>query len=342
MRMAKSFDFLGSAKIVASPGRVHRSTEELVLIGLAVLAVIVVLPLALIHLSDQRWLLGLINLATVLLGAGIAAIVWVTRKVALGSVALAATFMGGLLGAMYTSPTPVGIVNWAYPAMAGVYFFVAMRWAVAINALTLLAMLPMMVPLLDVIDTYRMIASLVAMNLVAGAFAYRVVAQREVLAGLATRDTLTGVGNRRSLEHKLKEVVAAHERRGGPVSLILFDVDHFKKINDQLGHRQGDDVLVQLSRIIGDRIRLTDALYRFGGDEFVLVLTDTDCETALAFSESLRELVEGSLPRIGPPVTISLGVAQLHEGETGDAWLQRADVALYQAKTGGRNTSKAA
>ena len=75
-----------------------------------------------------------------------------------------------------------------------------MRWAVAINAVALVLMLPLVIPLLDVIDTYRLIASLVAMNLVAGAFAYRVVMQRDVLAGLATRDTLTGVGNRRSLE----------------------------------------------------------------------------------------------------------------------------------------------
>ena len=99
-------------------------------------------------------------------------------------------------------------------------------------------------------------------------------------------------------------------------------------------------MLAGLAEVIGSRVRLSDGLFRYGGDEFVVLLQNATLQDAAVFAEQLRERIEGAASQFGHRVTVSIGVAELHRGDSEDAWLQRADVALYRAKQAGRNNSQ--
>lgn len=154
---------------------------------------------------------------------------------------------------------------------------------------------------------------------------------------LAMTDRLTETYNRR----KFDEAVAHEHRRAAdehdPFSLIMFDIDHFKKVNDRYGHSVGDKVLQQLVRLVKGLIRQSDLLIRWGGEEFLLLLPATEAQQAGRFAERVREEVENGVFDAAEGLTISLGVTQLHENDTTDEMLRRVDNALYQAKRDGRN-----
>jgi diguanylate cyclase (GGDEF)-like protein len=155
---------------------------------------------------------------------------------------------------------------------------------------------------------------------------------------LSTEDPLTGAGNRRALNKKLDQLVATYRRTAMPMSAILLDLDNFKIVNDAGGHAAGDEVLRRVADIIATRIRLTDNLYRFGGDEFVVLATSATGETAAKLAEDIRDLVARALADIALPVTASLGVAEYIADESVEHWLARADKAMYKAKASGKNT----
>jgi diguanylate cyclase (GGDEF)-like protein len=145
-------------------------------------------------------------------------------------------------------------------------------------------------------------------------------------------DPLTRVSNRRGLDESLESMFALLERYDQPFSLAIFDIDHFKQVNDTKGHLQGDRTLQAVARILDDTVRDTDIVARYGGEEFVVVMSHTSMENACQFAERVRTLVESNLQ-----LTISGGVAQAMEGDNPQALLSRADAALYSSKAAGRN-----
>jgi len=161
---------------------------------------------------------------------------------------------------------------------------------------------------------------------------------------LATTDPLTGCSNRRQVLGQL-QVEAQRAARGGALSVGLVDMDHFKAINDAHGHAAGDAVLRTFAAEALRALRPTDGLGRWGGEEFLVVLSQTRLEAALAAAERLRRMVEEmavpALPE-GRRVTVSIGVAEHRAGEPLDQTVERADQALYRAKQGGRNRVEAA
>lgn len=168
--------------------------------------------------------------------------------------------------------------------------------------------------------------------------------QRELqsqLLELARTDPLTGLHNRRYLRERLDAELQRARRTPRPLCLLLLDVDHFKRINDQYGHLVGDDVLVELSRRLRGSLRASDLVARWGGEEFCVALLDTDPTAACAVAEALRMRVAGPAfeTRSGPvPATISVGVAAVHPEQLDvDDTLRRADLALYEAKRRGRD-----
>lgn len=161
---------------------------------------------------------------------------------------------------------------------------------------------------------------------------------RDALAA-AHRDPLTGIGNRASLEQHLGREVALARRHHHPLSLLIIDIDWFKHVNDRHGHAVGDAVLRSVAHVIEEGLRGDDLLFRFGGEEFVVLLRDTRQDGAAIVAERIRATVEAAIcacdgKDIG--ITVSLGVATLRE-EDGDSLFDRADHALYQAKNQGRN-----
>lgn len=179
------------------------------------------------------------------------------------------------------------------------------------------------------------------------------VINNEKLKHIGLTDPLTGVNNRRYVERRLREEIGRSRRQGYGLSCLYMDIDHFKQINDRIGHQAGDEVLRAVAGRIKAELRLSDALGRFGGEEFVVLLIDTELAEATIVAERIRQsiaepaLVLSDGTSLG--VTISIGVAALTAGSTEEsiddaakAFVARADHALYAAKQNGRNRVVAA
>ena len=157
---------------------------------------------------------------------------------------------------------------------------------------------------------------------------------------LAIRDDLTGVYNRRYLMGALHKEKNRTDRGGVPFSVCVIDIDHFKRVNDSKGHLVGDQVLKTISAAMQRDVRTTDFFGRFGGEEFLLVLSETSLEGACAYAERVRkeiELLQWHEHHITTAITVSIGVTQYHPREEIATTIARADRALYQAKAQGRN-----
>ncbi len=157
------------------------------------------------------------------------------------------------------------------------------------------------------------------------------------LKQLAVTDSLTGAYNRRQFRetiwHELNRAVRYEEA----LTLVAFDIDHFKAVNDTFGHSMGDEVLKKIAEIVRDNIRTTDIFARTGGEEFALISPSTDPASASEIAERLRETINShSFESVGT-VTVSFGVAGFKEGDNINAFIDRADEALYKAKELGRN-----
>jgi diguanylate cyclase (GGDEF)-like protein len=156
------------------------------------------------------------------------------------------------------------------------------------------------------------------------------------LTQMAMLDALTGVSSRRRLDHVLRQELAA-AARGRNLSVVMLDVDRFKSVNDRFGHDAGDEVLRAVARVLQQGARLPDVIGRWGGEEFMVVCTDTPAEGAAVLAERLAQaLRETALPVVGR-VTASFGVAQAVAGDSERDLVDRADCALYQAKETGRD-----
>ncbi|MBF0170169.1 MAG: GGDEF domain-containing protein [Nitrospinae bacterium] len=157
------------------------------------------------------------------------------------------------------------------------------------------------------------------------------------LEGLASTDRLTGLANRMRLEEALEREGERFSRYGRPFSVILLDIDHFKKVNDTYGHDAGDRTLVKVASLLSAAARTGDTVGRWGGEEFMLALPESGCEGALAMAEKARVSVERASFEGPGRLTVSLGVATIMAGESLRELTLRADQALYAAKRGGRN-----
>jgi diguanylate cyclase (GGDEF)-like protein len=155
---------------------------------------------------------------------------------------------------------------------------------------------------------------------------------------LARTDSLTGLVNRRTLNTALLREIARAERQGDWLSLIAADLDHFKAVNDQYGHKAGDQALERAALVFGIQMRPYDLAARYGGDEFMLMLPGTSTDSAIAIAERVRrKIAEVEVPEGAGPLTASMGVASWSPGDTMDSLLARADAALYVAKRTGGN-----
>ena len=162
----------------------------------------------------------------------------------------------------------------------------------------------------------------------------------------AITDALTGAFNRRYMDQRLADEVASARRYGLPLSVLLLDIDHFKQVNDMHGHPIGDEILVGIRRLLAERLRDSDVLTRYGGEEFLIIATHTHAHPACELADRLRRHIESQIFRVHGyagnmaelHITVSIGVADLNEDNSNPELLVRsADEQLYRAKTEGRN-----
>ncbi len=167
---------------------------------------------------------------------------------------------------------------------------------------------------------------------------HKLEAATEIISRLARTDALTGLHNRRSFSENFAMAASSARRNGYPLSLISIDLDHFKSVNDTLGHNVGDLLLTEFSALIAGMLRTEDLAARWGGEEFIILLSHSDGNAAASLAERIRSAFERTPNSAAPlPVTASFGVAQLREGEEESDLIKKADLALYRAKHEGRN-----
>jgi len=315
--------------------KIQRSTEEYMLIALSFGGVLSITPFAIIRMIHGEWLMGLIDSILVLGMASLGLFVFRTGKTGAVGIILSIFALTGVAIIAYVKGPSV--IYWAYPTMVGVYFIVRPRLAIALTFIGALVIVPALLNKMEFISLIVVIMTLSVNNLFAYIFSTRMQAQQDQLSMLIRRDPLTGAGNRRALNEKMDELIAVKKRTNQKSSLIVLDIDHFKSINDNYGHSVGDQVLIKLTESINARIRETDCLYRFGGEEFVVVLTGAGIEAASQISEELRLIIESKNLLDGKVVTASFGVAEYIDDESAGDWLSRGDKAMYNAKESGRN-----
>lgn len=228
---------------------------------------------------------------------------------------------------------------WSYVATVAI-FFVARR-----NEALLVAATTYSVSIYNVWgQTNELLFTYTACYLLISFFCYhfsnRLLADNSLLTHQATIDALTGVGNRRAFDNHITHLKSDSYKHKHDYTLIMFDIDHFKKINDNFGHQAGDRVLRRLAIQVAMHIGSKGNLYRYGGEEFV-ILTDLNLMDATSLAEDLRKIIEKNvfLREQSEDLTISLGVSHRFLNNDTDIhqWLKQVDDALYTAKTSGRN-----
>lgn len=312
-----------------------RSTEEIVTITLSASGALAIIPFAAIRFFRGELLMGCIDIFLILGISSISLFVWWTRQVRIPGIVLTIFILSGLITIIYVGGA--SLVHWAYPTMVAAFFLVKPREATAFNLLVMVLLIPALVQEISRLELVIILVTLILNNVFAYVFAARMSEHRQHLSFLAERDPLTGIGNRRALNARLEGFVLRQQTQVIAASILVLDLDHFKDINDTHGHGKGDQILVHVTETVSANIRVTDDLYRLGGEEFVVIAMGASRDAGSKLAEQLRGSIEASKLLSDRRVTISLGVAEFKEGESHQNWLDRADAALYEAKRAGRN-----
>lgn len=166
---------------------------------------------------------------------------------------------------------------------------------------------------------------------------YKLKMNNKELSDLALVDNLTNLANRHYLEHDLDFLIAISKRNKSKMSMLIIDLDRFKLVNDTFGHLVGDNVLKQTAQILKDSVRATDRVFRWGGEEFIVITPETDNSQATVVAEKICQSFRDAKFDVIGNITVSIGLASYDENEVVEDWIKRADLALYQAKQSGRN-----
>lgn len=228
-------------------------------------------------------------------------------------------------------------VYWVYPTVVANFMLVNWRSALAINALMTAIVFLAAPSLIDSVDGLSFLAAVLMVALYAMVFVIHTHFHRDQLSVMAETDELTGTLNRRAMVAHLEQALAGSDRFGQTHALAIFDLDDFKRVNDDFGHETGDRVLVDFAHRIMRECRRGDLLYRLGGDEFVLLFTHTDRKGAEIALAKLQGRIRAYSDPVTGPVPVSIGVAIGRADESWSSWLGRADRAMYQVKSEGKN-----
>jgi len=294
-----------------------------------------VLPLAMYHIYIREWwsgfgtvlLLALLLANTFFLATGRRAPVSPRIVMALAcAVAVLYLYRGQEFGLFLL-----------FPLYAGLPVMMRKRWALVLAGVTALAAAPALMPKFDAIGAFCVVLSLALTWVISAWQMFSLTEQARRYKDLAVTDPLTGAFNRRYLELRAARALASWDRYRRPVSLLILDVDHFKRINDEFGHAVGDQALKALVRVVSERTRSVDTLFRLGGEEFVLLLNETTAARAEKLADMIRDRVATASILPSGHMTVSIGVCEAALARSVEHWLELADGAMYLAKKQGRN-----
>ncbi|TDK32834.1 GGDEF domain-containing protein [Luteimonas terrae] len=280
------------------------------------------------------WLLGVFDAAVVVSVMAVVRMAWRDGHTERAGAWMAVINSGfGIVAGLVLG---AGASGWIYVILMTSFYLAPLRVAATAGGLLLVCASAILL-WRDVGPNH--ISTMVTWSLVYGfslAFARRASKHRDSLEALASLDPLTGIPNRGMLEADLQQAIL--RRQGGRFGVLVLDLDRFKAVNDTFGHAAGDAVLVDLARLLREELRQGDSVYRFGGEEFVMLLP-VGSEGALARAgERVRAAVETHLVGPGGPITVAIGGAMLSVERDWQDWFARADASLYLAKRAGGNT----
>jgi diguanylate cyclase (GGDEF)-like protein len=301
----------------------------------AALIVIGVTPIAVSRFLRAEYLRAVIDALVVFMA--IACVSYAYFYNALKVAALVAAIFFTVIAVTVTYVYSPIFICWVFPAMFANFFLVKAKHAIMLSVLAIIAVVPITLGFGDLTDTVSMLTCLMFAGGIAYTCAHLTEQQHTLLQEAAVQDSLTKLGNRRAMDEELNACVEDFSRIRTPATLIEFDLDFFKKVNDEFGHDVGDKVLIDVANVMQKSVRRTDRVFRFGGEEFIVLARNTTLEEAATITEKLRQQVEKEVKAGNKAVTASFGCAQLRERETKDDWFVRADKAMYQAKQQGRN-----
>lgn len=298
-------------------------------------AILGITPFAVLRFVQGNALAGIVDLIILICVTAGMSYSWLTGDTRRGGMFMAVMICSGAVVVGMVAGEP-GLF-WLYPCLVTTFFLTNPRLAVVLNVASVLALLFQSGIYSSEVQKWTFVATAMVVSSCAFVFAHRNAEQRRRLEQMATVDPLTGVKNRRSMDEELENATVDAERTGASYSLVVLDLDHFKKINDTYGHSVGDEVLVDLVAVLEQHTRRADRLFRFGGEEFVLLLPGVDEIGQKRVLAHLQQTVRKYVRHPGGRVTASFGVAMLQHGESVESWLERADDALYRAKSEGRD-----
>ena len=312
-----------------------RSFKEVQLLLITGVLAAAVTPFAMVRLQEQQWAIGLLDFGIVSVMLGLFAHVYLSRETRIPGIVVAITFIVAAIGSV--SLSGVSQILWAYPALTATFFLLKTKYAVPVNAASFLIIIGLLWDAVSNAVLVTVSLTLLTNILFSYSFALTAKRQRAMLKRMATVDPLTGAGNRRAQNEKIDATNALYRRSHIPASILILDIDYFKNVNDTYGHITGDEILAGVSELIRENTRPTENLYRYGGEEFIVVAEYTDLDGASQLAEKLRVAIEEKAFVSNIHLTVSFGVAELQPGEGRQGWLGRADQALFRAKSDGRN-----
>lgn len=244
-----------------------------------------------------------------------------------------------LLVGVFVAVVRQGILGalWGYPAVLICYFVLSRRLALLFSLGILVTLTLFVAHWVSLELSTRVFATLLLTIMMINIVLNVMGELQEELMRQALIDPLTGAFNRRQMERTLEQMVEQGKRRAPNNVMLMIDIDHFKAINDRLGHEAGDRVLRQMVTVIDGRKRIVDLLFRIGGEEFILLLLETNTTDAVKLADDMRLRVEQEPLLQDQKVTVSVGICAQRAGQSADDWIKFADTALYRAKSNGRN-----
>jgi diguanylate cyclase len=310
------------------------------IIIVAVLVILFVTPFGVYRFFQGNYLVALSDMIMVIVVLISAIRAWRTRDTRLSGLLISFVCSGGLLVVAFSRGLEGAF--WIYPLIMFVFYLSpplpALLQVLFVTAV--LAVRELFYPqaiFLGIAQVFSFLATVVTATAFSFLFAYRNRQHRSQLMHWATKDPLTGLDNRRGLEKELQFALSSRHNSSADWALLVMDLDNFKYINDTLGHAEGDRVLCDLAHLISSSIRFSDYAFRYGGDEFVILLSNISPHGLEEVCGNVLEKIRARLRCGTTPVTVSIGAALLGVSEDAEAWFLRADRCLYKSKEDGRN-----
>lgn len=231
-------------------------------------------------------------------------------------------------------------VYWVYVGVVLLFLVLELRDAAVSVAVLMALCFYLITPHFEQDVLYRIFSTVILVGLFSFCFSFLIERLLNSLNLVATRDSLTKALNRHTFHNAIELAQEEHQRYQITGILFLFDLDHFKRINDQHGHLAGDNVLREIAGLIHKRVRKSDQFFRYGGEEFAILLRHTSLQNASYLAEDIRTQIEEHTFNNDIKVTISGGLSEVQKGDDVNVWIERSDAALYEAKEAGRNCNR--